>query len=65
MSKKEFESRGYNQTYLIAKELSRLFRKTSHKIRYIKFKETKKQTDLKRDERLENLKNSFFRRGYI
>jgi Predicted amidophosphoribosyltransferases len=58
MSKGEFESRGYNQTYLIAKELSRLSGKpVINKVH--KVKETKKQTDLKRDERLENLKNAF------
>lgn len=58
MSKNELKNRGYNQTYLIAKELSNLSQKPIIKNLY-KIKETKKQTQLSKKEREENLRDAF------
>lgn len=58
MTRRETLRRGFNQTYLIAREISKAFNKPL--IRDIKkIKETKKQVELSRREREVNLKNVF------
>ncbi|MGB9769193.1 MAG: ComF family protein [Caldisericum sp.] len=58
MSKMEFKERGYNQTYLLAKDVSFATQKPIIRSIY-KIKETKKQTNLSKNERLQNLKDAF------
>ncbi|WP_156785892.1 ComF family protein [Caldisericum exile] len=62
MSKKEFRARGYNQTYLLAKDISLKTKKPIIENLY-KIRETKKQTNLSKKERIENLKNAFIVEG--
>jgi ComF family protein len=65
MHKKAFRKRGFNQTYLIANETQKLAWKNKiyfpevHKEVLIKIKNTKSQTELKKEERKHNISNVF------
>ncbi len=59
MTQKAISKRGYNQTYLLAKELSARTDKPLVKDALIKTKETSSQKALTRKERAENLKGAF------
>jgi ComF family protein len=59
LSAKRLRARGFNQSELIAKDLSVLTKTDSSNDLLIKFKETSPQTKLNRKERLENIKNAF------
>lgn len=58
MTKREILDRGYNQTALIAKELSKIYCKPLFE-GIIKIKQTKKQVGLTRNERALNVKGAF------
>jgi competence protein ComFC len=58
MTRKELLDRKFNQTYLIAKEISKLYNKPLIK-GLNKLKTTRKQVGLSKKEREENLKNAF------
>ncbi len=59
MFSKKKRQRGYNQTELLAKQLSLLSRVEMRSDLLIKNRHTKPQSRLKREERLENLKGAF------
>lgn len=59
ISQKRFNERGYNQTDLIAKKISRLLNINYLENLLIKVKETPRQSKLSREERKNNVKNSF------
>ncbi|MEF3244464.1 MAG: ComF family protein [Caldisericaceae bacterium] len=58
MTKREESERGYNQTYLIAKEIARKTNKPIFKGLY-KIRETERQSKLSKQERETNIKNAF------
>lgn len=62
MTRKELLERGYNQTYLIALKLAKTLNKTLIKDVF-KVRETERQTNLSREERLKNLKDAFIVKG--
>jgi ComF family protein len=59
LSKGKMRKRGYNQTELIAKEVSMILKLSFLKDVAIKIKETKNQVELSKDERMVNLKDAF------
>lgn len=59
MTKKAQRKRGYNQTYLLAKEIAELVEKPLIKDAAVKVKETSAQKSLTRKERAKNLKGVF------
>lgn len=59
MFKKQEYKRGYNQTYLIAKEIGKTLGIPIGKNNLIKIKDTKKQSTLTKEERKTNVKNAF------
>lgn len=59
MFKKQEHKRGYNQTYLIAKEIGKNLEIPTEKNNLIKIKNTKKQSTLTKEERKTNVKNAF------
>lgn len=59
MTKKSQRKRGYNQTYILAKELAALAGKPLIKDAAVKLKETSAQKSLTRKERVENVKGAF------
>ncbi len=58
MTRLEVFRRGYNQTYLIAKSISKLLGKPIYR-GVIKTKKTRKQVGLGKEERIENIKGAF------
>ncbi len=59
MFKKQEHKRGYNQTYLIAKEIGKTLGIPIEKNNLTKIKDTKKQSTLTKEERKTNVKNAF------
>jgi ComF family protein len=59
ISKKRMNERGYNQAELIAKKLSTLLNIKYNKNTLIKIRDTKRQSELPKEERNKNIKNSF------
>lgn len=59
MFKKQEHKRGYNQTYLIAKEIGKKLEIPTEKNNLIKIKNTKKQSTLTKEERKTNVKDAF------
>lgn len=59
MFKKQEHKRGYNQTYLIAKEIGKTLGVSIEKSNLTKIKDTKKQSTLTKEERKTNVKDAF------
>ena len=59
MFKKQEHKRGYNQTYLIAKEIGKTLGIPIEKNNLTKIKDTKKQSTLTKEERKTNVKDAF------
>ena len=59
MLKKDQRKRGFNQSYLLAKELSNIISVPVLEDALVKVKKTKKQVGLKRKDRKVNLKDAF------
>ena len=59
MFKKQEYKRGYNQTYLIAKEIGKTLGIPIEKNNLTKIKDTKKQSTLTKEERKTNVKDAF------
>lgn len=59
MFKKQEHKRGYNQTYLIAKEIGKTLGIPIEKKNLTKIKDTKKQSTLTKEERKTNVKDAF------
>jgi ComF family protein len=59
ISKKRLKERGYNQTNLIAKELSKILGIEYISEMLVKIKDTERQSELSKSERKINVKNSF------
>ena len=59
MFKRQEHKRGYNQTYLIAKEIGKTLGIPIEKSNLIKIKDTKKQSTLTKEERKTNVKDAF------
>lgn len=59
MFKRQEHKRGYNQTYLIAKEIGRTLGIPIEKSNLTKIKDTKKQSTLTKEERKTNVKDAF------
>lgn len=59
MFKKQEHKRGYNQTYLIAKEIGKILEIPIEKNNLTKIKDTKKQSTLTKEERKTNVKDAF------
>ena len=59
LSKKSYKKRGYNQSLLIAKRIADSFEVPCFSDLLIKTKETKRQSELKLDDRKKNIKDAF------
>jgi len=57
--KKRKAERGYNQSELIAKEISKKLQNIEYKDILIKTKNNKRQSDLKREDRIDNVRNVY------
>ena len=57
--KKKLKKRGYNQTAILAKNISRIIKKKYHSKLLLKVKDTANQSDLKKEARERNLINAF------
>ena len=57
--KKRMKERGYNQSELIAKEIAKNLTNTIYKKVLKKIKDNKRQSELKKEERLQNVKDVY------